>query len=104
MSQILHVLADGRLMFFCPGCRCGHAVIEPKWTWNKSLDAPTFTPSILVTGHVEAQDNRCWPSWKPGSGPSVEIRCHSYVTGGQIKFLADCSHELAGKTVPLEPF
>jgi hypothetical protein len=28
--------------------------------------------------------------------------CHSYVTDGKIRFLDDCTHELAGKTVELE--
>lgn len=29
--------------------------------------------------------------------------CHSFVFDGEIRFLGDCTHALAGKTVPLEP-
>ena len=30
-------------------------------------------------------------------------RCHSFVTNGEIRFIGDCTHELAGKTVNLKP-
>ncbi|MCZ4340562.1 hypothetical protein O4H52_03015 [Sphingomonadaceae bacterium G21617-S1] len=30
--------------------------------------------------------------------------CHSFVRNGQIEFLSDCTHALAGQTVPLPPF
>jgi len=28
--------------------------------------------------------------------------CHSFVTAGQIRFLSDCTHDLADQTVPME--
>jgi hypothetical protein len=28
-------------------------------------------------------------------------RCHSWVKNGEIQFLSDCDHALAGQTVPL---
>jgi hypothetical protein len=71
------------LTFQCPGCGCAHffTVGGPHgWQWNGSVDLPTVTPSIKVTG--------------------VGV-CHSYVTNGKIIFLADCTHPLAGKTVDL---
>lgn len=78
----------GGVLFMCPGCKCGHLVttkapndMGAQWTWNGSLTAPTFQPSILLQGNP---------------------RCHSFVENGMIRFLSDCSHELAGKTVPLE--
>jgi len=79
-------LEGGRLAFECPGCGCLHAVnvdhpVRPRWEWNGSLERPTFAPSLLVraSGRV----------------------CHAFVTDGQIRFLNDSAHELAGKTVPL---
>lgn len=33
--------------FHCPGCECAHAFSVPRWNWNGSMDAPTFTPSLL---------------------------------------------------------
>ncbi len=87
------------LLFYCPGCCCGHGVwVETanprsgaRWTFNGSLEKPTFAPSIIVT--------REFPLGH-GVPPKVE-RCHSFVTDGQIQFLSDCTHDLAGKTVPL---
>lgn len=78
------------VQFRCP-CGSVHGLPigqgdQPRWDWNGSMEKPTFTPSILVT----------WGG--------TSRRCHSFVTDGQIKFEADCSHNLAGKTVPLEPW
>lgn len=55
------------------------------WTWNGNVDAPTLRPSVLTR----------MPS-------SLGIRvCHSFIKDGQIQFLADCSHEFAGKIMDL---
>lgn len=77
--------------FFCPGCKDVHMVrvagTEP-WILSGSDDAPTLSPSILVT-----------------AGPLLpDYRCHSFVKEGKIQFLADCSHQLKGQTVPLPAF
>jgi hypothetical protein len=37
------------------------------------------------------------------SNPAESTRCHIFVRDGKIQFLNDCTHELAGKTVPMEP-
>ena len=85
--------ADGsevQLFWYCPGCEQLHAVQinGPKaWTWNGDLDCPTFAPSILV-------------SYRWGEA-QIEQRCHTFIRDGLIEFLGDCSHGLAGKTVPL---
>lgn len=47
---------------------------------------PTFRPSVLVNG---GRPNKTMPT------------CHSFVTDGMIKFLNDCTHDLAGQTVAL---
>ena len=80
--------------FYCPGCRCYHAVhVEghnastgARWGFNGNLEAPTFTPSILVNPQL--------PSGTKG-------RCHSFVTDGRIQFLGDSGHDLAGQTVAM---
>lgn len=86
-------LISGEPSFECPGCGYTHIVWvseanpynQARWTWNKSMDKPTFTPSLLVrTGDK--------------NGPIV---CHSFITDGKIKFLADCTHHLANRTVEL---
>ena len=99
-----------RYFFFCPGCKCGHGIPtegNPAWTWNGSLDKPTFNPSILVRGTKDIPED-VYNAWMadhntplPTPIPTV---CHSYVKDGVIEFLSDCTHELAGKKVPLEKF
>ena len=69
--------------FHCPGCQCDHALHVPFWTWNGSMEAPTFTPSLMC--------NRDDPA----------TRCHSIITDGKINFCGDCHHALAGKTVDM---
>lgn len=88
MGAKLHLVGpDGHgntlYVFHCPGCAYGHAIPVPRWTWNESLDEPTFSPSILVN------------KFAPGA------RCHSHVIEGRVQFLADCFHALAGHTVEL---
>jgi hypothetical protein len=90
-----HISPDGsdvRLAFHCPGCGFCHVFIlkaarGPTWTWNESMDKPTFSPSLKNT-------------WDEGD-PPVEKICHLIVVDGQIQFCADCWHELRGKTVPI---
>lgn len=67
--------------FHCPACDTKHAVRTGAngWGWNGSVDAPTLTPSVKVTGRGD-------PSYC----------CHSFVTDGRIQFLDDCSHTLRG--------
>jgi hypothetical protein len=92
--SIIRPLKGGGQVFWCPGCKDTHAVNSHpaalKWTYNQNPDRPTFRPSILVTyKHLG----------KPGEGQ--DERCHSVITDGIIDFLPDCTHELAGKAVPL---
>lgn len=88
------VPGDFTLNFWCPGCKSVHGVHirpsgqRPAWTWNGCHDHPTFTPSILIT-------------WKDPDSEIATETCHSFVTASQIRFLEDCTHELAGQTVML---
>lgn len=95
MSKVYELSGDNRgprggrlICFHCPGCKYGHSfeVDAPNgagWTWNGSLDRPTFSPSLLCNGHDE------------------KSRCHSFVTDGRIQFLSDCFHDLKGQTVEI---
>lgn len=94
-KSIVHPVSGGGggFMIFCPGCQCGHRFqVEgtPRWDFNGDMEGPTFSPSYLV-------------QWDAGH-PPVHHQCHSFVRDGQIQFLSDCTHALAGQTVPLEPF
>lgn len=90
-------------MFWCPGCDEAH-VIGPSWTFNGNFDRPTFQPSVLVTGVQKITDAEYE---KVMAGEKIEprpLRCHSFVTDGQIHFLSDCTHASAGQTIALRAF
>jgi len=72
-------------LFWCPGCECAH-YLETKpdaWAWNGNMRKPTATPSILLRPQHASNDN-C---------------CHLFMRDGELQFLSDCTHGLAGKTV-----
>lgn len=81
---------DVSYAFDCPACGIGHSFrVEgdgPKWSFNGDVDRPTFSPSLLVR-------------W--GKHGAMDQVCHSFVRDGQMQFLSDCTHHLAGQTVTL---
>lgn len=89
MAKLLEMSENhGSFMFHCPGCEHAHIFDTVRkiytngvWTFNGDREKPTFRPSLLVTS--------------PG------FVCHSFVTDGQIQFLGDCTHHLAGVTVAM---
>ncbi len=91
MAQKVRRTSDGLWMFECPGCGNAHGVTD-SWKFNGNQDRPTFSPSVLVRGVKDA-----------ASDPTPTV-CHSFVRDGQIQFLGDCTHSLAGKTVDLPDF
>jgi hypothetical protein len=102
---------ETRILWYCPGCKCSHGVPVPPhakaWQWNGSLEAPTLSPSVLVTsGHYAPnyQGGACWCSYKAEDGtpaPFGCIRCHCFIRDGRIEFLGDCSHDYVGRTVEM---
>lgn len=78
------------IYFHCPGCNTlhpyriqGDPTRGPIWGYNGNVEAPTFTPSLLVNN----------------SRP--ESRCHLYVTDGRIQYLGDCFHNLKNTTIDM---
>ena len=81
VMKVDEVWAKNGYMVYCPGCE-SHHVYDERWTYNGDDERPTFTPSYVI-----------------GNRGFV---CHSWLTDGQFRFLTDSTHELAGKTVPVE--
>ena len=81
---------DGAILFVCPGCNGIHSIKKGIWEFNDDLENPTIKPSILNKSTYNGKER-------------VNYICHSFIADGKIKFLNDCTHKLAGKTVELMP-
>lgn len=83
----------GFYTFYCPGCGCDHFIntnpaFGAVWQFNGNMEKPTVSPSLLVN---------------PGKGNPTQPICHFFIKEGQLQYLNDCTHVLAGKTVDMEP-
>jgi hypothetical protein len=83
------------LYIWCPACDdlhglpvTGDGTKRPTWNWNGDLVNVTVEPSILSNYGVINGKSRI---------------CHSFLRNGEWEFLGDCTHELAGKKVPMVP-
>ncbi|PTM61927.1 DUF6527 family protein [Phreatobacter oligotrophus] len=106
---ILRTGEGGRICFRCPGCDEIHGIQVgegpgPRWGFNGDYDRPTFEPSILTRFTrrlTEDEIDRIMAGERLDIPQTV---CHSFIADGQIQFLGDCTHALAGQTVPLPDF
>lgn len=92
-----------RLYFWCPGCSDLHGVEVGQpggWSWNGDLVNPTVEPSVKVSG-VQWDTTAVFFKPRHAVAPGQPICCHSYIRNGHWEFLEDCTHNLAGQTVPL---
>lgn len=118
LSTVLAEVQPDRVAFWCPGCNCSHVLSVSGagaiWGWDRNVDRPTFTPSVLFQSghHIPSQaGKRCWcdanrervEQGKEPYGFTCDV-CHSFVTDGRIQFLSDCTHALAGQTVDLPAY
>lgn len=119
LSKALRNVAGGGLTFWCQGCKEAHTIWVgdgpgPRWSWNGDVEAPVFGPSVLVTGRKFTEKGQAdFDAWHQAGCPkpapefeAADMRCHTFVgcngaRPGEIIFLADCTHELAGKVLPL---
>jgi hypothetical protein len=99
---------DGRERwgFECPGCGWDHILptsgdVRPRWNFNGSPEAPTFTPSILMRTTEPITDEEADRIMRGEKVDKRPVVCHSFVTDGRIQFLGDCTHTLAGQTIDL---
>lgn len=114
LSSKLRSLEGGRLAYWCQGCGHMHQIqvgegSGPRWGWNGDAVNPTFTPSVKVTGRDFTEKGEAdFEAWHAAGCPkpapafeSMDVCCHTFITNGQVQFLGDCTHKLAGQTLPL---
>lgn len=108
LSSKLRSVVGGGLTYWCQGCEEAHSV-NSGWAYNGNPEAPTFSPSVLVTsGHYTSSwtaEKPCWCTYNRDNpkrpAPFKCHRCHTFINDGMVQFLGDCSHALAGQTLPL---
>jgi hypothetical protein len=94
----------GTWCFQCEGCghmHCYYTVEAGRpiaWQFNGSLEFPTFTPSLLNRWGKYADPNWVEPTDVGPDTSGWSGICHIFVTNGQVQFLGDCTHKLAGVT------
>lgn len=86
MTNPVLIKCNGGHIHYCPGCKRLHILPNAGWTFNGSVDSPTFTPSFSHTWSLK--NNK---------------RCHYILTKGILNYCTDSTHELTGQSVPLEP-
>lgn len=98
------------LIYWCQGCKTSHMICtngQSAWGWNGDVEKPVFSPSVLTTGARQLTDEEHEIYMRDGVLPPAElIRCHTFVgcngaQPGEVIFLGDCNHELAGQVHPL---
>lgn len=102
---------DGRkeLLYNCPACgnlhfvRVGTWPGGAVWTWDGNAEKPTFSPSIKVTGTQPVTDAEVEAITAGQKIAPRPLCCHFFIRAGQIEYCGDCTHAMAGKTVPMEP-
>lgn len=109
LRGVLHVGQGDLLGFWCPGCEEIHFVSAGGWSFNGDFENPTFHPSVLITsGHFSRhfrQGDECWCTYAD-KNPESKIPykcgvCHSVVKNGEIRYLGDCTHHLAGTIIKM---
>lgn len=107
---------DEGLTYFCQGCDSIHTIKTKgngAWGWNCDVGKPVFTPSVLLTStRLTDKGNADLEAWREAGYPardapfeSVPYVCHSFVgcngaQPGEVIFLGDCTHALAGRVLP----
>lgn len=101
LSPKLREVQKGMLAHWCPGCKELHMVYVagfehpgPIWGYDFKHDCPTFTPSLK---HSTNRPRTIGEMTKP----VTYTQCHYFIKNGQIQYLSDCIHPLAGQTVDL---
>jgi hypothetical protein len=82
LSRKIVAVNPNLLAHWCPACDGFHLVFINKpngfdqvWFWNGDVETPTFRPNLGTPNH-----------------------CHYRITSGDITYLQDSKHILAGKT------
>lgn len=93
--RIFHKIREGyeTYAFKCPACNEEHC-FNFTWGFDGNFEMPTVSPSILTT-FWRMPENASFENVPLGTRhpDAKEIKCHSWITAGKIKFFNDCTHD-----------
>lgn len=85
LSKKIVTVNENLLAHWCPACDGFHLIFinrpnhfNRQWFWNGDLEAPTFRPNLGTPNY-----------------------CHYRITSGDIEYMPDSKHLLAGKIVSM---
>lgn len=104
MNQVSSKLRRGGTAYYhwCPACEEMHHLPDG-WKFDGNLESPTFAPSFKHSGIQPITDDE---TARIKAGQKITTRpycCHYILTAGILNFSGDCTHAMAGKSVPLPP-
>ena len=73
--------------FWCPGCEETHT-IDLRWNFNNDYEKPTIYPSL----RIRELDSKY---------REIGTLCHLWMDDGELTYLMDSQHKLAGHTVEM---
>lgn len=90
MGKVFEVIQDGvHQGYIVTSPATGQNILfDKRWKFNGDFEKPTFSPSMLIQ----------YPEENPETG---HVREHFFVRDGTIRYLSDCHHDMAGKTVDM---
>jgi hypothetical protein len=104
MGQVSKYLRRGVQGYFhyCPACHEMHCCFD-SWNFDGNVESPTFSPSFSITGVKRKMTDDVWNGeWERDEhGKAKPMVCHYILRKGVLEFQRDCTHELAGKNIPL---
>lgn len=98
--------ASDRYAHWCPACQEMHSLPDG-WQFNGNVEKPTFSPSFRHTGIKRNVVGGRWvgegkEAWLyDAAGQPIPEVCHYILTDGVLNFCGDCTHSMAGKSVPM---
>lgn len=110
LSRKLRQSVDGAgrkgLTYWCQGCESLHQIWydggppNQNWGWNRDVERPIFTPSVLVTYSANPGADEEFKEWRTARTCHTFVGCNG-AQPGEVIFLGDCTHALAGTVQPL---
>lgn len=94
------------LTYWRQGCESLHQIWYEggapgrNWGWNGDAERPIFTPSVLVTYPANPDADEEFKEWRTARCCHTFVGCNG-AQPGEVIFLGDCTHALAGTVQPL---